>query len=229
MKFKVLTLFPEMINHLYEYGVIGKALEKKIIELESVNIRDYSTDKHRRVDDEMFGGGAGMLMTCQPIVDCLEDINPGKKKVVFLSPQGKVLTQEMCKDFAKEEELILLCGHYEGVDARVIHHYVDEEVSIGDYVMTGGELGAMVLIDCVSRMVDDVLGNKESAKTDSHYELLLQEDSFTRPRDFRGLKVPEVLLSGDHKKIEEWKKNSSIENTKKKRYDIYQKYLELQK
>ena len=208
MKFIILTLFPESFDYLKSYGVIGKAVQNNLIELEVVNIRDYTKNKHKKVDDEIYGGGAGMLMTCQPIYDCLEDVNKNKSKVVFMSPQGKVL-----------------CGHYEGVDSRIINHYCDEEISIGDYVMTGGELGAMVLIDCVSRMINDVLGNDESYKTDSHYNLLLQEDSYTRPRVFNGYEVPEVLLSGNHEKIEQWREKSRLNNTKLKREDIYQKYL----
>ncbi|EFL53765.1 tRNA (guanosine(37)-N1)-methyltransferase TrmD [Finegoldia magna] len=225
MKFIILTLFPESFDYLKSYGVIGKAIQNNLIELEVVNIRDYTKNKHKKVDDEIYGGGAGMLMTCQPIYDCLEDVNKNQSKVVFMSPQGKVLNQQKCIELSKEKEIVILCGHYEGVDSRIINNYCDEEISIGDYVMTGGELGAMVLIDCVSRMINDVLGNDESYKTDSHYNLLLQEDSYTRPRVFNGYEVPEVLLSGNHEKIEQWREKSRLNNTKLKREDIYQKYL----
>lgn len=225
MKIRVLTLFPESFSFLENYGVIGKAMQKDLLEIECVNIRDFSTDKHRRVDDVIFGGGAGMLMMCQPIVDALERIEK-KGPVICLSAQGAVLTQEKLKELAQYEEITLLCGHYEGIDARVIQHYCDEELSIGDYVLTGGEIGAMVVIDGVSRMIDGVLGSPESAPTDSHYDLLLQADSYTRPQNFRGHCVPEVLVSGHHARIEQWRRENALYNTKIKRPDIYQKYLE---
>lgn len=226
MRFDVLTLFPEFIDSMKEYGVIGRSTDKEIIEINGINIRDYSKDKHRRVDDIIYGGGAGMLMTPQPIFDAIESLEKKEGPVIYLSPQGKVLTQDLCKELAQYPQLILLCGRYEGIDARVLHEAVDEEISIGDYVLTGGELGAMVLIDAVSRMIPGVLGNEESAVSDSHYQTLLQYDSYTRPRDYRGHQVPQVLLDGNHKEIEKWRHNSAIENTKKKRPDLYQKYLE---
>lgn len=224
IKVTVLTLFPEFINSIKNYGVLSKAIEKKIIDLEVLNIRDFSKDKHKKVDDGIFGGGAGMLMKIEPVFDAISFCKRENSKVIYLSPQGKVLTQEKCKELSKDKHLILLCGHYEGIDSRIVNNFVDEEISVGDYVLTGGELPALLLIDAVSRMIDGVLGNSESAKTDSHYDLLLEYDVFTRPRSFKGLDVPEVLLSGNHKKIEEWRKNSSLENTKKKRPDLYEKY-----
>lgn len=226
MRFDVLTLFPDFIRNMEDYGVIGKSIKKEIIELNAVNIRDYSLDKHRRVDDIIYGGGAGMLMTPQPIFDAVESLDKRQGPVIYLSPQGKVLTQDLCKKLSEYPQLILLCGHYEGIDARVLHEVVDEEVSIGDYVLTGGELGAMVLIDAVSRMIPGVLGNEESAVSDSHYQTLLQYDSYTRPREYKGMKVPQVLLDGNHKKIEEWRNENAVENTKKKRPDLYQRYLQ---
>lgn len=226
MKYKILTLFPEIFDSLKDYGVIGKAIEKGIIEIEAIDIRKYSKNKHHKVDDEIYGGGAGMLMTCQPIYDCLKDNVKDNSKVIFASPQGKVLDQAKCMELSKEEELVILCGHYEGVDSRIINNYCDEEISIGDYVITGGELAAMVIIDASSRMIKNVLGKEESFTTDSHFKGLLQEDTYTRPRVFNGLEVPDVLLSGDHKKIEEWREKSRIENTKNKRPDIYKKYLD---
>ncbi|MGO4987552.1 MAG: tRNA (guanosine(37)-N1)-methyltransferase TrmD [Gallicola sp.] len=226
MRFDVLTLFPDFIRNMEDYGVIGKSIQKEIIELNAVNIRDYSLDKHRRVDDIIYGGGAGMLMTPQPIFDAVESLDKRQGPVIYLSPQGKVLTQDLCKKLSEYPQLILLCGHYEGIDARVLHEVVDEEVSIGDYVLTGGELGAMVLIDAVSRMIPGVLGNEESAVSDSHYQTLLQYDSYTRPREYKGMKVPQVLLDGNHKKIEEWRNENAVENTKKKRPDLYQRYLQ---
>ncbi|QQK07311.1 tRNA (guanosine(37)-N1)-methyltransferase TrmD [Miniphocaeibacter halophilus] len=225
MKFKVLTLFPEFINSLNSYGVIGRAIEQEKIELIVKNIRDYSKDKHNRVDDEIYGGGAGMLMTPQPVYDSIMDVKTENSIVIYMSPQGRVLNQNICKELLNYEDIILLCGHYEGIDSRIVDNYVDMELSIGDFVMTGGELAAMVVIDSVSRLVDGVLGNEESVVTDSHYNLLLQNNVYTRPREFNGLKVPEVLFSGNHKEIEKWKHESSLKNTKEKRPDIYEKYI----
>lgn len=224
MKFKVLTLFPDFVNSIRNYGVIGKAIEGKKIELEVKNIRDYSKDKHKKVDDEIYGGGAGMLMTPQPVYDSIMDTKTDKSIIIYMSPQGKVLNQNICKELLEYDEIILLCGHYEGIDSRIIDNYIDMELSIGDYVMTGGELAAMVVIDSVSRLFEGVLGNENSAVTDSHYDTLLQNNVYTRPRDFKGLKVPEVLFSGNHKEIENWNIKSSLENTKNKRPDIYEKY-----
>ena len=196
------------------------------MEVSYINIRDFSTNKHKKVDDELFGGEAGMLMTMQPIVDAIDSVKTQDSIVIFLSPQGKVFNQRIANNLVKHKHLILLCGHYEGIDARIIENYVDMEISIGDYVLTGGEIPAMVLIDSIGRLVEDVLGNSESYQTDSHYDILLQHNNYTRPRDFNGLKVPDVLFSGNHKLIEEWKKQSSIDNTKNKRPDLYQKYIE---
>lgn len=229
MRIDILTLFPDLIDALQNYGVIGKAIDKEIVSLQSVNIRDYSLDKHKRVDDTVYGGAPGMLMTPQPLVDSIRDVKSkteSKSKVIFLSPQGKVLDQETCLSLAKESHLILVCGHYEGIDARVVEHYVDEEISIGDYVLTGGELPAMVLVDSVTRLIDGVLGNDESYSTDSHFDGLLQYDEYTKPRDFEGHTVPEVLLNGNHKEIAKWRAENSIENTKKKRPDLYRAFLE---
>lgn len=227
MKIDVLTLFPEIFDFIKSYGVIGKAFDKSLLEINTTNIRDFSLNKHKKVDDEVFGGDAGMLMTPQPVVDAIESVKKEGSKVIFLSPQGEVFNQKLANELSNENHLILLCGHYEGIDSRVIDNYVDKEISIGDYVLTGGEIPAMVLIDSISRLVDNVIGNSESYKTDSHYNILLQHNHYTRPRDFRGLLVPEVLFSGNHKLIEDWKKNSSIENTKNKRPDLYKKYIEL--
>ena len=224
MKIKILTLFPEVFDYLENYGVLGRALREEKLTVETVQIRDYAKNKHQSVDDTIYGGGSGMLMTCQPIVDSLRDHQTGKTKVYYLSPQAPVLTQEKLKEMAEEEEIILLCGHYEGIDSRIVHHYIDEEISIGDYVLTGGEMAAMVLVDGISRMIPGVLGNKESASGDSHYNLLLQEDQYTKPREFEGHLVPDILLSGNHKKIQKWREKSALENTKNKRPDLYEKY-----
>ena len=225
MKITILTLFTESFEFLKEYGVLGKAIKKEKIELEIVNIRDYSKDKHKKVDDTVYGGNAGMLMTCQPVYDAMMDVKQAKSKVIYMSAQGSLLTQKKAIDFAKFEHLIILCGHYEGIDARIINHYVDYEISIGDYVLTGGEIPAMVLLDSVSRFIPGVLGNPESLVTDSHYNNLLQYDEYTKPRVFNGYMVPNELLSGDPKKINLWNKNSSLRKTKKVRPDIYDKYI----
>lgn len=224
MKIDILTIFPSSFDFLFDYGVIGKSVERGLIDLNIVDIRDFSEDKHKRVDDEVYGGSPGMLMTMQPIVDAIESVKTVESLVIFLSPQGKVLNQEFANELSVEKHLILICGHYEGIDSRIVNNFVDLEISIGDYVLTGGEIPAMVLVDAVSRLVDDVLGNEESYKKDSHYNILLQHDHFTRPRDYKGYKVPEVLFSGNHKLIEDWQKESSLENTKNKRPDLYKKY-----
>lgn len=228
MRIDILTLFPKSFDYLFEYGVIGKAISKGLINLNIIDIREFSKDKHKKVDDELFGGSAGMLMTMQPIVDAINSVKTNISKVIFLSPQGKVFNQNIANKFSKDEHLILLCGHYEGVDSRIVNHFVDYEISIGDYVLTGGEIPAMVFLDTVSRLVDNVLGNNESFKTDSHYNLLLQHDNFTRPREYLGYKVPDVLFSGNHALIEKWKKENSILNTKNKRPDIYEKYMKIE-
>lgn len=226
IKITILTLFPEFINSIREYGVLGKAINKGIINLEVYDIRDFSEDKHKRVDDEIYGGGAGMLMTPQPIFDSLKFVSTKESKILYMSPQGAILTQKKCMELSNEKHLVILCGHYEGIDSRIVNNYIDEEISIGDYVVTGGEIPSLVLIDSVCRMIDGVLGNSKSAITDSHYNGLLQYDVYTRPRIFNNLKVPDVLFSGNHKEIEEWKKQSSIKNTKIKRPDLIKKYEE---
>jgi tRNA (guanine37-N1)-methyltransferase len=224
MKVDVLTIFPEFVNSMADYGVVGRAIRNGILDFSAVNIRDFSDDKHHRVDDEPYGGGPGMLMTAQPIYDAIAAVKTPDARVLYLSPQGRVLDQEKILQLAKESHLVLLCGHYEGIDSRIVHACVDEEISIGDYVLTGGELPAMVLVDCVSRFVDGVLGDAQSPVTDSHYDGLLQHDVFTRPRIFRGMEVPEVLFSGNHAMIEAWKKENAIKNTMEKRPDLYEKF-----
>lgn len=226
MQIDVLTLFPEFVDQIRSYGVIGRAVEADVIQIQSTNIRDFTYDRHHSVDDRVFGGAAGMLMKPEPVVEAIESVRGDRGRVIYLSPQGSLLNQDKARALAQEDHLVLLCGHYEGVDARVVEHYVDEELSIGDYVLTGGELPAMVLIDAVVRWVDGVLGNEESAPTDSLVDGLLQYDEYTKPRVFRGYPVPELLLSGDHEKIRAWRAQSALENTKKKRPDLYQIYLE---
>ena len=224
MKFDILTLFPEMIEPIKQ-SVIGKAVEKELIEINLINIRDFSKDKHKKVDDTVYGGGAGMLIRPDVVYDAFQSIEKEKDaKVIYLSPKGKLLSQEKVEELSKEKHLILLCGHYEGIDQRVLDKIVDEEISIGDYVLTGGELPALILIDSISRLIPGVLSQNESFEEESFKDNLLEYPHYTRPREFMGLEVPSVLLSGNHKKIEEWRLDESIKVTKERRPDLYKKY-----
>ena len=226
MKFSVLTLFPDMFSPLKQ-SIIGNAIEDKKIELNLINIRDFSKDKHKKVDDTPYGGGAGMVMKADVVYDAYEHIKDEKAKVIFLSPQGKTLNQNKVKELATEEHIILLCGHYEGIDQRVIDEIVDEEISIGDYVLTGGELPAMVLIDSVSRYVEGVL-SKDSIKEESFTNNLLEYPQYTRPEIFHGIKVPEVLLSGHHENIKKWREEQSLKNTLQKRPNLLKRKEDIQ-
>jgi len=220
MRIDILTLFPEMFDSL-KASLIGKAQEKNLIEINVINIRDFSLDKHKKTDDYAFGGGAGMLMTPQPIYDAFVSIdNYEKAHKVYMSPKGETLTQAKVKEFSNIEHLIILCGHYEGVDQRIIDLLIDEEISIGDYVLTGGELPAMVLVDSVARYLPNVLGNQESTEDESFSNGFLEYPQYTRPYEFKGLKVPDVLISGHHQNIEKWRKEESEKITKKRRPDI---------
>lgn len=220
-----------VINGL-DTSIIGRAMEKGCLSIEAVNIRDYTTNKHKKVDDYPYGGGAGMLMQAQPVYDAyravIEKIKDIAKKprVIYVTPQGATFNQTMAKEFAKEEELLFLCGHYEGIDERVLEEIVTDYVSIGDYVLTGGELPAMVMIDTISRLVPGVLNNEESAETESFAGDLLEYPQYSRPEEWNGKKVPEVILSGHHANIAEWRLEQSIERTKERRPDLYAKYLE---
>ena len=218
MKFDVLTLFPEMFESLNQ-SIIGKGKEKGLIDINLVNIRDFSKNKHKQVDDTPYGGGAGMVMKADVVYDAYKSLNITKAKVIYMSPQGKVLNQNKVQSLAKEEHIILLCGHYEGIDQRVLDEIVDEEISIGDYVLTGGEIPAMVLIDSVSRYVDGVI-KKESTKEESFSNGLLEYPQYTRPEEFRGKRVPDVLISGHHENIRNWRKEQSLMITKKNRPDL---------
>ncbi len=243
MTFNCLTIFPEMFASFMQTSLCGKALENGLIEIDLFDIRAYTEDKHNRVDDYPFGGGPGMLMMPQPLFDCFDAVlekNKGKRVTnVYLSPAGETLTQNKAWELYENSDVLnLLCGHYEGVDQRVIDTYIDEEVSIGDYVLTGGELPAMVLMDCVMRYVPGVLSNEDSVNTESFDGGLLEYPQYTRPQEFRGLTVPEVLLSGHHKNIEKWQREQSIIKTAQKRPDLLEKanlsadvmeYLEKQK
>ncbi len=227
MRFHVLTLFPEMIMNGLNTSIIGRAMNKGLIELEAVNIRDYATNKHKKVDDYPYGGGAGMVMQAEPvylsyksIADNILEKNGKKPRVIYLTPQGKVFNQQMAEELSKEEDIIFLCGHYEGIDERVLEMIVTDNVSIGDYVLTGGELPSMVMIDTISRLVDGVLNNDDSAKYESFAENRLEYPQYTRPEEFMGMKVPEVLLSGDHKKVAQWREEESLKRTRERRPDL---------
>ncbi len=226
MKIDILTLFPEMFSGVIDTSILKKAQEKQAVEINVTNFRDYSTNKHGKVDDYPYGGGAGMVLTPQPIFDAVEDIvqqdeNP---RIILMCPQGETLTQKKAEELAKEEHIIIICGHYEGYDERVRENLVTDEISIGDYVLTGGELGAMVLTDSVVRLLPNVLGKEESHTQDSFSTGLLEHPHYTRPPEYKGMKVPEVLLSGNHKKIEEWRKKESLWRTKERRPELLEDY-----
>ena len=236
VNFHIMTLFPEMVMQGLHTSILGRAVEKQHISIEAVNIRDYTTDKHGKVDDYTYGGGAGMLMQAQPVYDAWSSIMQriGKKaRVIYVTPQGKTFHQEMAQELAGEEELIFLCGHYEGIDERVLEEIVTDYVSIGDYVLTGGELPAMVMVDAVARLVPErlvpgVLHNDESATTESFHNDLLEYPQYSRPEVWRDKKVPEILLSGNHAKVDEWRLAQSIERTKRLRPDLYEKWAKRQ-
>lgn len=230
MNFHVLTLFPEMIIQGLNTSIMGRSLETGTITLNAVNIRDYTADKHKKVDDYPYGGGAGMLMQAQPVYDAYLAVKDaiGEKpvRVVYLTPQGKTFCHNMAKEFAKEEDLVFLCGHYEGIDERVLEEIVTDYVSIGDYVLTGGELPAMVMMDAIARMVPGVLGNQDSGEDESFSNYLLEYPQYSRPEIWNGKKVPEILLSGNHAKVEEWRLEKSLEKTKAVRPELYEKWAE---
>lgn len=226
MRIDILTLFPDMFKTVTEASVFGRAVRAGILDIRAHDIRDYTLDKHRHTDDYPFGGGAGMVMTPQPIFDAFDDVigdAEKKPRCIYMSPQGKTLTHDKAAELSAEERIIILCGHYEGVDQRVIDTYIDEEISIGDYVLTGGELPAMVLMDCISRFIPGVLGKSESAQDESFSNGLLEYPQYTRPAEFRGQKVPEVLLSGNHALIEEWRTEQSIKKTLEVRPELVEK------
>lgn len=219
MKIDVLTLFPEMFTSL-NHSIIGRAIDSGLISVNSINIRDFSEDKHNRVDDYPYGGGPGMVMQPGPVYRAIESVKEEKSRIIYLSPKGKVLNQELAEELSKEKHLVLLCGHYEGIDNRVIENYITDEVSIGDYVLTGGEIASMVLIDAVARLIPGVLGKNESYMDESHYNGLLEYPQYTRPRSFNGLEVPDILLSGNHQNIEKWRKYQALKTTYLSRRDL---------
>ena len=230
MIFDIMTLFPELVDYVLGESIIGRAQKSGAIEVECHNIRDYTEDKHRRVDDTPYGGGKGMLMMAPPIYNCYEAIVKkrenvsGERKVVYMSPAGKILNQEKAEELSRCEHLVILCGHYEGVDRRIIDEIVDEEISIGDFVLTGGEIPACILVDSVARLVDGVLATPECYLDESITGGLLEYPQYTRPYEFHGAKVPDVLISGHHENIDKWRKERSIELTKERRPDLLEKY-----
>ena len=246
MRINILTLFPEMFTAVTESSILGKAGEKGILDVRLINIRDFTKDKHRKTDEYPFGGGVGMVMTAQPIFDALRSLNlnvpdagSGAKggaveggaggKMIYMSPRGKILDRQKIEELAEMEEITILCGHYEGVDQRVLDEWDMEEISIGDYILTGGELAAMVLIDSVSRFIPEVLGSEESAIEESIYSGLLEYDQYTKPREYEGLTVPEVLFGGNHRLIHLWQYECSLRLTKERRPDLFAAYLAKEK
>ncbi len=229
MRFDIMTLFPALVGHVLGESIIGRAQASGACTVRTYNIRDYSEDKHRRVDDTPYGGGKGMLMAAPPIYNCyravladqLKDGYDGRRHVIYLSPAGRVLTQSVAEELAqKYDNLILLCGHYEGVDRRIVEEIVDEEISIGDYVLTGGEIPACILVDCVARLTDGVLSAAECYENESISSGMLEYPQYTRPVDYHGMPVPPVLLSGDHQKIGEWRQQAALELTRRQRPDL---------
>lgn len=231
MRFDIMTLFPDMTDRILGESIIGRAQKSGAVEIFSHNIRDYSRDKHRRVDDTPYGGGMGMLMAAPPIYDCceavkkmadeaLKDKGDIRRKVVYMSPKGRVLTQDKAAELSALDNLIILCGHYEGVDQRIVDEIIDEEISIGDYVLTGGELPACILVDCISRLLPGVLSDKECYESESIACGMLEYPQYTRPYEFHGVKVPDILISGDHGKIDKWRYERALEETKRLRPDL---------
>lgn len=223
MKIDILTLFPEMFSGVFGTSILKHAQQKGAVTYNLINFREFATNKHKKVDDYPYGGGAGMVLMPQPIFDAVEALQQKekrKKRVILLCPQGETFNQKKAEELAKEEHLIFICGHYEGYDERIREHLVTDEISIGDFILTGGELGAMVIIDSVTRLLPGVLGNETSAMTDSFSTGLLEHPHYTRPADFRGMKVPDILLSGHHERIQQWREEEALKRTKSRRPDL---------
>lgn len=226
MRFDIITIFPEMIRRVFDFGIVGRAIEDRIVAVRLHDLRDYTHDRHRQVDDRPFGGGAGMVMKPEPLFRAVEAVThgaPGSLKVL-LSPQGQVFSQQTAARFAGYDRVVLICGRYEGVDERVVEHLVDEELSIGDYVLSGGEIPAMVVVDAVTRLLPGALGCEQSAKRESFVKGLLDHPQYTRPAEYRGMKVPEVLVSGNHAEIERWRQDKAVEKTRRDRPDLLGEY-----
>lgn len=228
MRIDIATLFPEMCERVLDESIIGRARKAGKITVNCHNIREWSTDKHRRVDDTTYGGGMGMLMQAEPIYRCFLDITKDmaeKPHTIYMSPKGKLFTQQKAKEFLAKENIFIICGHYEGVDQRIIDKIVDEEISVGDYVLTGGELPALIVTDAVSRLCEGVLSANVCFEDESHYNGLLEYPQYTKPEEWEGMKVPPVLLSGHHKNIDDWRMQKSLEITQKNRPDMYERYI----
>lgn len=225
MNIDILTLFPEMIEPVAASSMLGRAAGKGILNINAVNIRDFTVNKHRKTDDTPFGGGAGMVMMAQPLFDALRSVEAEKKRIIYMSPRGRKLDGALAAELAKEENLVFICGHYEGIDERIIDYWKPEEVSIGDYILTGGELASLVVIDALARFIPDVLGNSESMLGESVYSGLIEYPQYTKPREFEGMTVPEVLLSGNHKAIALWQFEKACEITKDRRPDLWNEFL----
>ncbi len=237
MHFHIMTLFPEMVENALSESIIGRGRTAGLLDIEAVNIRDFAFNKHNKVDDYTYGGGAGMLMQAEPVYLCYEDIvkRIGKRRelskpvrVIYMTPQGRVFDQSIAQELSKEEDLILLCGHYEGIDERVLDEIVTDNISIGDYVLTGGELPAMIVVDAVSRLVPGVLHNDDSSEYESFSDGLLEYPQYSRPEIWHDRRVPEILLSGDHAKVDAWRHEQALERTRHRRPDLYDKYLQSQ-
>ncbi len=226
MKFNVLTLFPELINEACNHSILKRAKDKRILEVQTINPRDFSTNRHKKVDDTPYGGGAGMVLSCQPYLDALNSIEKTfNSETIILTPQGETYNQKIAKELSNKEQIILICGHYEGFDERIRELSGAREISLGDFVLTGGEYPALCIIDSITRLLNDVLGDEESAEYDSHSDGLLEYPQYTKPRDYESLPVPEVLLSGNHAEIEKWRRAQQFIRTRAKRPDLLEKFL----
>lgn len=230
MDFHIMTLFPDMVRDGLNTSILARAVQRELISITTYNIRDYTSDKHKKVDDYTYGGGAGMLMQAQPVYDCYAAVTAAQRtrqriRTIYVTPQGKTFDQKMAGELASEEQLIFLCGHYEGVDERVLEEIVTDYISIGDYVLTGGELAAMVMVDAIARLVPGVLNNHDSAQTESFTDYLLEYPQYSRPEVWHDKRVPDVLLSGDHAKVDAWRLEQSIVRTKERRPDLYERYM----
>ncbi|HSW73083.1 MAG TPA: tRNA (guanosine(37)-N1)-methyltransferase TrmD [Chlamydiales bacterium] len=225
MRFCLLSLFPEYFQGPFDVSILKRAREKGLIDIELIDIRDFSKERHKKVDDKPFGGGPGMVLAPQAVCDAIKSAKRESSKVIYLSPQGRPLTSPLCEELAKENDLVLLCGHYEGIDERIIEKYVDQEISIGDYVLTNGCAAAIVLLDAVIRFIPGVIGDPESVKNDSFQEGLFDAPQYTRPQEYDGMKVPEVLVNGNHAEIEKWRKNQRLEKTRIVRPDLYERFI----
>lgn len=225
MKIDILTLFPEMFGPVTAESILGRAVENGILEIRLTDIREYSLDKHKKADDYPFGGGAGMVMLPDPVFGALDAIGAGGKRIIYMSPRGRVLDQDLISGLSREKELVILCGHYEGVDQRIIDYWGMEEISVGDYILTGGELPAMILIDAVARIIPEVLGSSDAHNEESIYSGLLEYPQYTKPRQYKGMDVPEVLISGNHRLIHLWQFEQSLELTRERRPDLWKEFV----